>query len=241
MNDTKSDIGIEKPEIGDTNLEPDTVSPDIGGPNLEPDTGNPEIGVVKPEPRTKLTKADLDATLLDRELVFHYSREHRLAKASSKVQALNEPGPQRRAAGLGPLTATRGHTTLLISIVILGIAISFAAAAKRETYTKKLGGNAVAVAAERIEGAIYLTVTKTVKTKDREQAYTGAVNMVISPAVSAAKNAPDAEAPIAVHRVLFTPKPQEEFGIAVPFDAPTLIVIMQTDDERHTVFTVKPK
>ncbi|MDR0569589.1 MAG: hypothetical protein LBG87_10345 [Spirochaetaceae bacterium] len=196
----------------------------------------------KPEYRTKLTKADLDEASLDRDLVFHYSRERRLEKASPELRALNERGPQKRTSLLGSLTSTRSHTMMLISIVILGVAISFLAASKREKPGAKLGGSVISASAERLEGTTYLTIAKTVKPDGQKPAYTGAVDMVIQPAVSAAKDASPLESqPIASHRLFFTAKAKEEFGVSIPFEADSLVVIMQTQEDTHVIFKVRPK
>ncbi|MDR0562714.1 MAG: hypothetical protein LBG73_08510 [Spirochaetaceae bacterium] len=192
--------------------------------------------------RTKLTKADLDEASLDRELVFHYSREHRLAKASPAVRAFNEPGPRKRRSVLGSLTSTRSHMMLFITIIVVSLVASFVTARKRDGNGVTLGGNTVSASAERIDGAAYLTIKKTFKAQAQDRAYTGAVDVVISPAVSTAKDAPALESlPIAAHRLFFTAKSQEEYGISIPFDAPTLVVIMQTQEDHHAVFRVKPK
>lgn len=180
--------------------------------------------------------------ILDRELVFHYSREHRLAKASARVQELNNPKVQKRSGIFGTFTATRSHTVLLASIVGMCIFIAFISKLTREKSTIMVGGNSIYAAASRMsEGMTYLTIRKTFK-NDRN-VYTGAVDLAVTPLLAKGKEEPPEgaqEAPISTHRIFFTLQPEEEYGLSLPFEASTLLILMQVED-KHITFKVKPK
>lgn len=176
------------------------------------------------------------APLPEKELVFYYSREHRLARASSQVQELNNPTVQKRSGIFGTFTTTRSHAVLLVSILGLCIVISFISKLTKERGTIMLGGNALYASASRIDGGTtYLTIKKTFK-KDT-QVYTGAVEVAITPLVS---KETQGDAPISTQRLFFTLKPEEEYGLSLPFEASTLLILMQAEDERIS-FRIKPK
>jgi hypothetical protein len=178
----------------------------------------------------------------EREIIFHYSREHRLAKASSRVQELNDPKAQRRSGIFGTFTSTRSHTVLLVSIIGMCVFISFISKLTKEKSAVMIGGNSIHASASRMEeGTTYLTIKKTFK-KD-SNVYTGAVDLAVTPLVSRGKEESQEgaqEAPISTHRIFFTLKPEEEYGLFLPFEASTLLILMQAED-KHITFRVKPK
>ncbi|MDR2659745.1 MAG: hypothetical protein LBC27_07140 [Spirochaetaceae bacterium] len=67
-----------------------------------------------------------DSKLTERDLVFYYSREHRLKKASPRVRALyeNTEKPKSRLGGFfGSLVDTKPKAMLLIVIAVISVLI----------------------------------------------------------------------------------------------------------------------
>jgi hypothetical protein len=176
------------------------------------------------------------APLPEKEPVFYYSRDHRLAKASPRVQELNNPKEQKRSGVFGTFTSTRSNTVLLVSIVGFCIVISFISKLTREKSTPHLGGNAIYASASRMGAeTTYLTIRKTFKKETN--VYTGAVDVAITPLLS---KETQGDAPITTQRIFFTLKPEEEYGLSLPFEAATLLILMKSENEHITV-RVKPK
>ncbi|MDR3356661.1 MAG: hypothetical protein LBO04_05670 [Spirochaetaceae bacterium] len=71
---------------------------------------------MKENPRPELRPVD-EANIGERDLVFHYSREKRLEKASRRVRSLYEDLPRRRFGIFTSLADTKAKATLLIIIV----------------------------------------------------------------------------------------------------------------------------
>jgi hypothetical protein len=175
-----------------------------------------------PEPRND---SDQPKTL-DRDLVFYYSRARRLERASPAVRELNDMTPGKRPTLLRSLTATKAHTMLFISIVIISV-VALAVSMFTPGNDTTLGGNAVAFSAFRYQGSTILIIKKTVK-KEKDL-YTGAVDVAVSKA--AAPKEPAGDMPIAAQRIFFTLAPQEEYRIAVPFEADELIILLGVEEK----------
>jgi hypothetical protein len=169
------------------------------------------------------------------ELVFHYSRERRLANAPKSVQDLyKEPG--KKGFGLfRSLTATKPLATLFISIVVLCVMIF--AIDKLGLLADSLGGNKITVSAIKYEGETFLVLTKTYAArKDGKEPYTGLVDIAVSPVV---KN-PEEDFPVFNHRIFFSLAAEEEYRFSVPFTSEELILVLQ-GETGSTNFKVKPK
>lgn len=196
-----------------------------------------------PEPETDAKQNIFDEASLDRELVFHYSRDHRLAKASPALRAFNESGPQKRPTVFSTLTATRSHKVLLVSIIVLSVFISVMSRITKETNLPSLEGNRISASGVRREGTTTLTVKKTFK--DNAGVYTGAVDIAVTPSLPTGNKNALAETrteavPIATYRIFFTLNPAETFSLSIPFEAPSLLILMQAEDT-YINFKVRPK
>ncbi|MDR1929375.1 MAG: hypothetical protein LBQ44_01980 [Treponema sp.] len=159
----------------------------------------------------------------DRPLVFYYSRERRLARASRKIREMNDGNIPRSPGLFRTLTSTKPLTLLFISIVtlcVLSVFVSFLMGEDQKT----LGGNALRVSALSQGGKSYITLTKTVKEDDP---YTGAVNVGFSLPAEEGR-----EAPVYAERVYFTLENEENFRFIVPFSGPELLVLIEEDEER---------
>jgi hypothetical protein len=162
----------------------------------------------------------------DYEPVFHYSREHRLERASEAVRAINEPGPAMKGGVFRVLVATRSGTFLFITIAILCIFMLFLYYTRDRNTGVKIGGNSISVSARRNSGTTYVEIKKKGLGDDY---YTGTVDLAVS--VPQKLIASGAEAPIVNQRIFFTLEEQEEFRFSLPFDAPEFLLLMQVGNE----------
>jgi hypothetical protein len=172
----------------------------------------------------------------NRELIYHYSRDHRLARASEAVRALNDETPPPRPNLFRTLTATKPLALLFITIIIMVVFISLVTILTASDRGIALGGNTLTVSALRFQGTTYLKIKKTCKEDDR--AYTGAVDVAVSVVWSGTETG---EIPlVANERIFFSLNPEEEFPFSVPFEAPELRLLVQSETEQRT-FKVRAK
>ncbi|MDR0644186.1 MAG: hypothetical protein LBG05_04625 [Treponema sp.] len=155
----------------------------------------------------------------NRDIVFHYSRDHRMERASQDVNNLND-GVVRKPAVFGIFTSTRSHGVLFISIIVLCAFITIIARMTGGVY--KLDGNNISVSAMRYEGATFVVFKKTFM----EDAYTGPVDIAVSP--SDAKGDSSDVSSVFTWRVYFTPD-DEDFPVSIPLDARKLTALLRTE------------
>jgi hypothetical protein len=161
-------------------------------------------------------------------LNFRYSRERRLANAPKSVQELYTAAPVRFSL-LRPLIASKPRAAMFASIVLLCIAILVISLVGYADDAYTLGGNRVLVQAVKYEGAIIVILKKTIK--NANQAYTGAVDLAVSPAVPEGAE----DYPIFVHRVFFSYQDEEEYRFSVPFDSTELVLVFQYEENTLAV------
>ncbi|MHC6203499.1 hypothetical protein ACYULU_09930 [Breznakiellaceae bacterium SP9] len=166
----------------------------------------------------------------ERDLVFYYSREHRLESASPAVRRLNEEGAKTSFNPLRSLTATKPLLILFVTIIIIvGASIMLGARSKDEAKAVLLGGNSVTASALRYQGATYVVLQKTAK--DGESVYTGWVDLAAS--VPTAKNPLDF--PIINERFSFNSSLEEEFRFALPYETPQVLILLKADEALVTL------
>ena len=198
----------------------------------------------------------MDEELLDekgRPVVFYYSREARLQRASQTVRDMNAPVPPHRPNLWRTLTATKPLTFLFISTVTLCAAILMLSRFFTMDSGRILGSNRIRLSAETSGGVSYVTLTKTAL---GEGAYTGAVDMAFSPAAEkspqggpkgasadpdGASTNPDGEPrfPIETLRIYFTAEPEEVFRFSLPLEGKKLLTVMEAGPER-IIFSITP-
>jgi hypothetical protein len=173
----------------------------------------------------------------DEKLVFYYSREKRLAKAPPSVQALYEEVPKKKRFGFfRSLTATRPMALLFASILILCAAILILSVFGGGGDAHMLGGNSITLAAMKFQGETLVVMNKSCK-NDRD-AYTGLVDVAVSPVVP---EAPETENyTIFTHRIFFSLSSEEEYRFSLPFEADELIVVLQGEKD-SVQFKINPK
>jgi hypothetical protein len=164
----------------------------------------------------------------ERDLVFRYSRERRLENASETVKKLNEEGARKYSFNLlRPLTSTKPLAFLFVSILVLTAMMyifSFLFGGKKEVV---LGGNTLTVSAFTFEGKTYLTLDKEIKNKNNF--YTGSVDLAISSDDETEEPAEELE--IHNERIFFTSDAEENFKMAIPFEADKLLILVQSERE----------
>jgi hypothetical protein len=165
------------------------------------------------------------------KLVYYYSREHRLSRASRAVRELNSGG--RRPGLLYAFTASRAHVILSASILIISAFIIIASIATRESNALTLGNNSVTVSAVRYEEGIFLALNK--KSPRNGEAYSGVVDMAVSPVLEKSeKGTGGGEIPIFTYRIFFSLTEEEEYLIPLPFEGNGFFIIFQTSEERKS-------
>ncbi|MDR2730039.1 MAG: hypothetical protein LBB81_03975 [Treponema sp.] len=170
----------------------------------------------------------------DGKLIFHYSRERRLAKAPQAVKDLYVEHKFNRFNLLKPLVTGKPHATLFFTIVLLcAVILVFSITGYFDTsYT--LEGNRIAVKGTSYDGTVIMLVRKTAGKKS--VSYTGAVDIAVSPAIKSE----DEDYPVFYHKVFFSQEDEEEYRFVLPFDSQELVVVMQT--EKSTLkFKMKPE
>jgi len=179
----------------------------------------------------------------EKNLVFHYNREHRLAKAPQAVRDMyNKPQQPYRFNLLKPLVSTRPLAMMFGSIIIACILILIISALGLAGSSYNLDGNRVSLQAIQYEGAIIVVVKKTIpkdiftRLSSAAAPYSGAVDIAVQPVIKAGSD----QEPQAVfyHKIFFTFEPEEIYRFSVPFDAKELAVVFNTEKKTLGV-TVK--
>ncbi|AEF81231.1 hypothetical protein [Leadbettera azotonutricia] len=165
------------------------------------------------------------------EIIFHYSREHRLERASQAVRDLNNSASSKRSL-VKTIAGSRGNLLMLLSIVIVCIAMLFGSRMKgRQTMGFELGENTVSMAVRKSGDGLALFMEK--KAPKDGNGYTGAVGIVISPQAAKPSTGGTSEPPpMLTHLVFFSLAEEENYSIDLPFGGTDFIVVVQTDNER---------
>jgi hypothetical protein len=178
-----------------------------------------------------MTGKDEEDPKISQEVVFHYSREHRLERASQAVRELNDPSSSRRSL-VDRIAGSKANLLMLISIVIVCVAMLIGSrmqSGKVEGF--ELGENTVSLRVKKGNDGLSLVLDK--KAPKDGGGYNGVVDIAVSPAAD--KPAPGETSeipPILTHRLFFTLAEEESYSIDLPFDGDDFIVIVQTDNER---------
>ncbi|MDR2363654.1 MAG: hypothetical protein LBD65_04485, partial [Spirochaetaceae bacterium] len=164
----------------------------------------------------------------EQEPVFYYSRARRLERASPAVRELNDAAPVKPPGLFRTLTATKPLSFLFMSIVTVIIIFFAASFFSGRDDPPVLEGNSLTLSAVRFEGSTYLVIKKTIL--EKTEAYTGIVDMAVSVYVKAGEESPG-ELPLTNRSVFFSPEPEEEYRIALPFEAPELLILMRAGEK----------
>ena len=170
----------------------------------------------------------------EKDLVFHYSREHRLSSAPAAVRELYNGNSTRTSLGKS-LFGSKGNAVIFMSIVIMCAMIGILSQFSSRGTTAKLGANTLNLSLIREKEALGLRILKTVPKSG--EFYIGAVDIAVSPAIPVSEEGETpGEFPLVFsHRFFFNPADTETFIIALPFDGDSFYVLLSTDDERKVV------
>ena len=164
----------------------------------------------------------------DRELVFYYSRERRLERASPDVRAINEGRPLIRGGFIRSLTSTKPHQILFVSILLISVWLLVFSKLSRDGLT--LGGNTLRLSAGG--GAEpFILVTKRV-VPGGEAPYTGVVYVGVSPFVKSSEKRDGAGIPVFTDQIFFTLEGEEKYRLDLPFSAEKYLLLFQAGEQR---------
>jgi hypothetical protein len=188
-------------------------------------TGN-ESGKVVPD------KSSLNEE--NSEVVFYYSREHRLKRAPRRVREFAE-SQSARPSLLRSIVGNKGNIFLLVSILMVCVMYILGARASRTGGDLSLGGNRISLSFESPSGESFsrgraaglsLLIKKTIQA---EGSYTGPVDVIVSPVMQKDdEGPPEAFA----ERIFFTLEAEENFILSLPFGGDAFFVIFQSETER---------
>ncbi|MDR2717848.1 MAG: hypothetical protein LBB89_07290 [Treponema sp.] len=171
----------------------------------------------------------------EEQLVFHYNRERRLAKAPQIVRDLYKAEPPRRFSLLRPLISTKPLAMMFGSIVVTSILILVVSALGLAGNSHNLDGNRLSLQAIQYEGAVIVVVKKTLpkgvlaRFSSTTTAYTGAVDIAVQPVIKAAvEQEPQA---VFYHKIFFTLEPEEIYRFSVPFESGELAIVFKTEQK----------
>jgi hypothetical protein len=179
----------------------------------------------------------------DTPLVFHYSREHRMRRASEAVRKLNADIAWKRPNLFQSLTATKPLALLFLGIIMLGLTATFTVYLLPKDHTAVLEGNSLSVSAFKFQGSTYLSIKKNAGSGAR---YAGPVGVAVTPWLikkdgtgmvppAGSASGTSAGLPVSAHKIVFSQDREEDFRLAVPFEAPGLIVLVQIGQTRVTM------
>ena len=164
----------------------------------------------------------------EKDIVFYYSREHRLNRAPAAVRALHD-GKPNRASFFG----NKGNVVIFMSIIVIYVMIGISSLLNPKVTSTKLGANTLSLTVVREEGALGLRIQKTVPKSG--EFYMGAVDISVSPVIKKSGEGEGEVPPVFGHRIFFRPTDTESFFISLPFDGDAFYVFLSTDDEQKVV------
>jgi len=177
------------------------------------------------------------------DVVFHYSRERRLSRASDEVRALND-GKILKSSLARTLFANGSHRLFFFIILFTAASAALAfrfmgteAGGNTPYQAIRLGGNTLVMAIEPVEGALFLVLMKSAP--DLGEFYVGAVDVAVSPVTPRAAEGEEPPAyEVFTHRVFFNLAESEIFHVSLPFDpfdGTEFFVVLRTSEEQRAV------
>ena len=155
-------------------------------------------------------------------LTFYYNRERRLENAPDSVKELYREGKPVKFGLIHSLVADKPRRILFAIIIIMCLAILVLSIFGYFDSSYLLDKNKIEITAAAFEGTTIIILKKTTRSQN---AYTGAVDIAVSPEVPPGEE----QYPVFTHRVFFTLNNEEVYRFAVPFDTPDLVMVLQTE------------
>lgn len=166
---------------------------------------------------------------VNRDIVYYYSREHRLNMSSPVVQGIYENKPSRPGLSKG-LFGSKANLMVFVSIVIICIMFGMASRAAGAR-NLKLGGNSVDMVILREEGEQVLRITK--KAPSSGEIYLGPVEITVLTALPEAKENGEAQEVFTLH-IEFKALDSETFRVSLP-DGDSFFVVLNNGSEQKSM------
>ena len=200
-------------------------------------TDSPEdAGPKRPNAKYRLSKENIT----EDQITYYYNREERLSKAPQTVRDLYREEPPKRFSLLRPLTGSKPRLMMFGSIVLICAAIMVLSVFGYTSSSWDFDGNQVSIQALKYEDTVIVALKKSIKKNFfgmTAAAYTGAVNIAVSPAGMDRGELPGG---IFYHRVFFTLEEREDYRFTVPFEEDELILVLQSERKTLSV-KIKPE
>ena len=168
---------------------------------------------------------------IDQEIVYYYSREKRLERASPQVRALNDYKNKQKENGPSGFLS-RPNIMPLISIVMIFIMFTIISRLSREDTSVLLGGNRIDVKIYKEEGLLILELLK--KFPIEGEFYTGDVDIIVSPVLKKGEE-PSKALKEFHHRVSFNAVDSENYVVSLPFEENDFYVILINPNEQKSL------
>ena len=188
----------------------------------EQDTGGQGTGQ-RPNMNYNLSYPD-NKTPAEEGLTFYYNRERRLENAPDSVKNFyKEQAAPPRFGLFHSLVADKFRRSLFVVIVLMSVLIFMLSRMGYFDSYFSLDGNRLDITGTRVEDITIVIIDKTVR---NQRAYTGAVDIAVSLPVQSEED----DYPVFYHRVFFSMENREQYRFTVPFNAPELLMVLQTEN-----------
>ena len=173
-----------------------------------------------------------------KDIVFHYSREHRLSRAPAAVRAIYDENSSRASLSK-KLFGSKGNVLILVSIILISLMYGISSRVGNSRRTSvTLGGNTVELSVFREGEVTGLKILKTVPKSG--EFYIGALDISVSPVLQQTREGKMTEEtpevmPVFSHRFYFNPADSESFIISLPFEGDDFYVFLSTEFEQKVV------
>ena len=179
----------------------------------------------RPNSNYKLSYPDCKEDSNPERLNFRYSREKRLADAPQCVKDIYAEPKKNSFGFLGVLVADKPRRILFFMIIFLCVMILALSALGFFDDSRMLDGNRLDITGTIYENTTIVILKKTVRNAD---AYTGAVDIAVSPSLNYYET-DDEKIPVFYHRIFFSMENEEIYRFAVPYDTPEFLIVVQNE------------
>ena len=176
----------------------------------------------RPNAKYKLSNENAGKVNGEEKLNFYYSRERRLKKAPQAVRDLYDESKKNRSGFLKVLVADKPRAMVFFTILIMAAVIILLSLSNKTSSSYFLDGNKLEIKGIKYEGMVIMAISKA--RKNTETAYSGAVDIAVSPAVQEGD-----ELSVFYHRIFFSLENEEDYRFTVPFDSAELLIVLQTE------------
>jgi hypothetical protein len=186
-------------------------------------------------------EAGLSADKIDREIVYYYSREKRLNRASPSVSDLNEVKPKQKGSS-SSVFPRRSNLITFVTIIMIFVMFNVISRLSREAPNVLLGGNRIEAKIFREEGSQVLEIIKSLPKEG--EFYTGYVDIIVSPVEKKLKKGevppeePAVDPPVPkkfLHRINFNAVDTETYRVSLPFEENDFYVIFLNPGEQKSL------